>query len=139
MRHLKPTVLLVSAIALLAPASGLAAINVDPDAPAGVQYGAPLEGARADGAGGGTAGAPGSTEEAPLFGEGIENARAGKQVGSGGGSDGGFGPDSAAGGATQVAHSDGGSGQVPVLAVTAAVLILGAAAGFGVRRRLAAQ
>ena len=135
MSPLKSTVLLVSAAALLAPASGIAAIHVDPDAPAGVQYGAPLDRARAEGGDGGTAGAPGSTEEAPLFGKGIEKAKAGKQAGGSDGSP----TESAAGAASQVADSDGGSGEGPLLAVTAAVLVLGAAAGFGLRRRLATQ
>jgi hypothetical protein len=136
MSGMKRVHLLVLAGALLAPSPTLAAIQVDPDAPAGVQYRAPLERARAEAGGGATtAGAPGSTEEAPLFGEGIKSA---KDAGEGEGQTEVSAGGSSSPSASQVSDS-GGSGQWPLIALTAAVLAVGAGLGVSLRRRLAAQ
>ncbi len=59
-----------------------AVVQVDPEGPAGQQYAFPLDSVRGEVAGNPSAGVPGTTSVAPLFGEGI---RPGRAVGEGGG------------------------------------------------------
>ena len=69
----RPAAVLGAVIVLLAtPVAARAGIVVEPNGPAGKQYSAVLDRAREQGSGGGgSAGVPGSTAQAPLFGKGV--------------------------------------------------------------------
>jgi hypothetical protein len=117
----------VIALVLCAGASpaAQAKIILDPEGPAAKQYSALLDRARAEGSGSqGTAGVPGSTVEAPPFGQGIDNARGGGAPG--GGTERGQ-P------SVSLGPSGEGSAFLGVAIIALAVLALGALLGFGAR------
>lgn len=159
----RPQALLLLLIALALPAPAAAqedGIVVDPDSPTGKEYALPLESARQKAAGGKGTATPGE-QEAPLFGEGIEEAgetaAAGGTSGGSGNSGGGSGagsPGSGRNGVGEEASStgsppeavrratsnpgapDGGAGTALMTALgAAAVLGAGAGAGLLARRR----
>jgi hypothetical protein len=117
-------------LSLAAPTAAVGAVHVDPNAPAGVQYSAPLDRARVEAGGvGGEAGAPGSTEQAPLFGKGISR---GKESGA---SDSRPGGDHSAGNAgSSISAGDGDDAVRLVAGITVAVLAGGAVLALAIRR-----
>ena len=126
-------------VALLAtPLAARAGVVVDPNGPAGKQYSAGLDRARDQASGGGgTAGVPGSTQQAPLFGEGISPEDA---AGSNGGSTQNGNGGSAAAKSSAVAIEPGGSGSntLEIAGISLAVLLAGglvALAARGLSRR----
>lgn len=117
--------------ALSAPAA-LADVHVDPGGPAGKQYTAPLGQARQQASGKeGSAGTPGSAEQAPPFGQGVQPPGDGGGNGNGGGGE-GAGSGSADGAAA--ASTDGGDPQTGlILGGALLVLLAGAGGGFALR------
>ena len=124
------------ALAWLFASNAAADIVIDPDAPAGVQYGAPLDRERAKGAGGGDAGAPGSSETAPLFGEGVVAVPGASGGGSGG--DGGAGGSPGGDPVAAVESVSGTPQELKLAALVFSVLAAGGALGLALSRRLPA-
>jgi hypothetical protein len=124
------------AVAWLPASNAAADIVVDPDAPAGIQYGAPLDRERAKGAGGGDAGAPGSSETAPLFGEGVVAVPGAGGGGSGG--DGGTGGSAGGDPVAAVASASGTPQELKLAALVLSVLAAGGALGLALSRRRSA-
>ena len=129
---------MAAALATLALAAASTAaragIHVDPGGPAGKQYSALDDRARQDASGEeGSAGVPGSSDQAPLFGEGSGDGDGG---GGGAAGSGGAG-ESSASGSSGSAASGGGDGQALVIG-GAAVAVLAAGgllAALLIRRR----
>ena len=72
MKALRQAIVAAALVLAAVPVAADAKVYVAPNSPAGFQYGAPLESARREGAGGqGIAGAPGAAERAPVFGKGV--------------------------------------------------------------------
>lgn len=131
---------MAAALATLALAAASTAaragIHVDPGGPAGKQYSALDDRARQDASGEeGSAGVPGSSEQAPLFGEGSGDGDGG---GGAGGAPGSGGSDeSSASGSSGSSASGDGDGQALVIG-GAAVAVLAAGgllAALLIRRR----
>lgn len=131
-RHRAALAAAVSAAALTA-SPALADVHVDPGGPAGKQYSAPLQQARQQASGReGASGTPGSSERAPLFGQGIAKGPGG---GGPGGAD-GAGSSSSSGAAPEL----GSSGDSHVIWVAgAALLVLAVGGGVGMGLRSAAS
>jgi hypothetical protein len=139
--------MLVAALGLAAPAAAQDdAPQVDPNSPAGTEYRLPVDRAREQASGGGSA-APGA---APLFGEGVEPVDAGASTRPSSSSSGGAGSTSttttgeqpAVGTATpEIVRAqapppgDGGGSLVAVAGGAAGVLLMGGLAGLAWRRR----
>jgi len=124
--------------ALLASAGAASAgVIVDPNGPASKQYSAGLDRARQQGTGsGGSAGVPGSTARAPLFGKGIspKNASGGNQGSDAGGSEAGGSSSSAS---ASLGSDGGGSNTLEIAGISLAVVLAGgllALAARGLRR-----
>jgi len=158
--------LLALFVAVLVPAGASAAVHVDPNSPSGQEYALPLNDARGDagsghggdGLSGGAGGQPGgpsggsaagATQPPPAFGVGLGKNRAGgrdangKTVRGGGpqASDGAGGGDgsspTAVGTRTAASTSAGGlSSTLLFSGLGVGTLVLGAAAGVLLRRRL---
>ncbi len=115
-----------------------AGVVVDPNGPAGKQYSADLDRARQQGSGSnGTAGVPGSTSKAPLFGAGVKSK--GDPSGpNGSGGDGSGGVRSGPGSSSSVSASigSGGSGvNAPEIAgISLAVVLCGGLIALVIRR-----
>jgi hypothetical protein len=122
-------------------------VHVDPNGPAGQQYALPLDSARGEAAGDETAGTPGSSSKAPLFGQGIKPASGKRAANPGpGGSDGGKEADQIGAGNAAAASEPGktsddgnGSSNLWIAALVAAVLLVGVGGGLAARRRIAAE
>jgi len=121
---------IIAGLALLAlPAGTAGKVYVAPNSPAGFQYGAPLESARREGSGGGgTAGAPGSAERAPVFGAGIGRYPGGSP---GGANDSG---ESVASAVTKTPGAQSAA-DLRVAGLSLGVLAVGLLIGLGLRRR----
>jgi hypothetical protein len=103
------------AVALAMPQVAAARIHIDPNGPAGKQYGVPLDSTRGDFGGKHSSGLPGQHEKAPLFGQGITPPGGGSGGGTGGGTGGtgggpGATPGGPGGGHGANAGSQGGAG-----------------------------
>lgn len=148
---------LLGVTALVAPVAAQDGVVIDPDSPAGKEYALPIEQARRDASAGKPtgAGAAGVTSQAgsatrtggtPLFGTGISNARYrqkganrqgdpgrdGSSPGRGNTTSGSAAGPSSGSGVAQGSVS--GSTRLWILVAGGAVLVLGAAAGLGMRR-----
>ena len=107
------SLMLAACLALAAPAA--ADIHVDPGGPAGKQYSSPDQRARQEASGTeGSAGVPGSGEQAPLFGQGSGDGRggggggaSGEPAGSTSGSDSSDGSEGSSGGGGDAAAIGG--------------------------------
>jgi hypothetical protein len=114
-----------AALCMCAPPVAAAQIHVDPDGPAGKQYTAPLGQARQQASGAeGSAGTPGSSEQAPAFGQGVQ------PPGAGGGGDG----DGAARTSGEAASGEGGDARTGLI-LGSALLVLLAGTGGGLALR----
>jgi len=144
-------------LVLVPPAGAEDGVTVDPDSPSGKEYQLPLDEARNKGAGGdrgaaaGGSGTPGAGSGggagAPAFGQGITPRGGGEGAGSGsagrpaasGGSGGAGQPGAGSLSGQPSSPQDSGSGSGYAIALTAgalvAVLAIGGAAGFALRRR----
>jgi hypothetical protein len=139
------------ALSFVLPATALGVVHIDPNGPAGQQYAVPLDNARGQFSDHSNArGVPGSKAKAPLFGEGIgpsgpsggESLKAQAQAqGSGGGRKSSTPGQTGAPGTRALiplsSLRDAGSGsgsQLALAGLIAAVLLVGAGLGFGVRR-----
>jgi hypothetical protein len=121
-------------------------VHVDPNGPAGQQYALPLDSARGEAAGDETAGTPGSSSKAPLFGQGIKPA-SGKGAANPGraGGDGGTEADQIGAGNAAAASEpgktsdDGNGSNLWIGGLVAAVVLVGLGGGLVARRRIAAE
>ena len=140
--------LVLSCMAFMAPAAS-AIVHVDPDGPAGVQYALPLESVRGQAAGNAAAGVPGARTQAPLFGQGIRppgaagaappSAHGGRHAGAavaGAGAAAQTGGVGARSVAALLRGTSGDSMTLELVALIGGLVLLGAAAGLIVRRRL---
>ena len=140
---MRPFQTIVVAMLLLAPSAAAdPGVNVDPDTPAGKEYALPLDEARkeATGESGGDVAPPGQQPPpAPLFGAGVERAKADRAKAEPGDSRGTpeNEPDSARTAAVGVAvDPDGGSPERTVGLAALGLLALGGIAGLLLRRGL---
>ena len=121
--------------ALLASAAAAhAGVVVDPNGPASKQYSADLDRARQQGSGAeGSAGVPGSSEKAPLFGAGVKPN--GPSGGAGGGSgDGGSSSGWSSSGTPSIDPSGGGSNTLEIAGISLAVVLCGGLIALVLRR-----
>jgi hypothetical protein len=136
--NVQQTVRLMSIVlcgTLLATAAAAhAGVVVDPNGPASKQYSADLDRARQQGSGsGGTAGVPGSTEKAPLFGAGVTPNGPSGGAGGGGSNTGGSGSGSSSS-AASIGPSGGGSNTLEIAGISLAVILCGGLIGLAIRR-----
>jgi hypothetical protein len=121
-------------------------VHVDPSGPAGQQYALPLDSARGEAAGDETAGTPGSSSKAPLFGQGIKPASGKADAQSDRGGSGRTRTDRSRAGNTVPAGNpstrseDGnGSSNLWIAGLVAALLLVGVGGGLVARRRIATE
>jgi hypothetical protein len=145
----------IAALALLvAPAATMGKVYVDPGGPAGKEYGVPLDSTRGEAVDSEARGVPGQKQKPPLFGQGITPGGPDDPSGqTAGGSAAGDGADDSARsgdlgspGGQRAAEpldspvsrlrdvDDGGGEDLPLAALIAAVLGVGGAVGFAMRR-----
>jgi hypothetical protein len=127
-------------VLLATAAAAHGGVVVDPNGPASKQYSADLDRARQQGSGtGGSAGVPGSTAKAPLFGAGVTPK--GPSGGAGGGGAGGSGKDSggsvsgsSVSGSPSIDPSGGGSNTLEIAGISLAVVLCGGLIALALRR-----
>jgi hypothetical protein len=124
-------------ILLVFAAAAQAGVVVDPNGPASKQYSADLDRARQQGSGtGGSAGVPGSTAKAPLFGAGVTPK--GPSGGAGGGGTGSGGSGSVSAGSSSASSSingsGGGSNTLEIAGISLAVVLCGGLIALVLRR-----
>jgi hypothetical protein len=144
----RPIATMLLALALLAPAASAdPGVHVDPDTPAGKEYALPLDEARKEATGDSGGPAPPAGEEpeaAPLFGAGVDRARA-KGQGRGNDREGGRGQDAdqdepdrraLAAGVGQPLDGEGGSPALTGGLIALALLAAGGLLALALRRGL---
>jgi hypothetical protein len=125
---------------LVTAAAAHAGVVVDPNGPASKQYSAGLDRARQQGSGtGGSAGVPGSTAKAPLFGAGVTPKGPSGGAGGGGTGDGGSNAGGPVSGGSSSASSSiggdgGGSNTLEIAGISLAVLLCGGLIALVLRR-----